>query len=115
MLKANQLSWSVRADQDPHQEEMTKPALDILNLGEDNSRDLRFKGALSTLKALIRLARHRDTLGVGRRTRGEGEHSNIEKSAQLARMVRVLKFAERLGLDLPDSFAGYRELVSDFF
>ena len=24
---------AVRADQDPHQEEMTKPALDILNLG----------------------------------------------------------------------------------
>src|SRR6516162_7279443 len=43
------------------------------------------------------------------------EHLNIEESAQLARMVRVLKFAECLGLDLPNSFAGYRELVSDFF
>jgi hypothetical protein len=37
----------------------------------------------------------------------ETEHSNIEKAAQFARVVRVLKFAQRLGLDLPDSFAGY--------
>src|SRR5262252_10194184 len=48
------------------------------------------------------------------RTRGT-KHSNIEKAAQLARMVRVPKLAERLGLDLPDSLAGYRELVSDLF
>src|SRR3984893_5203963 len=46
---------------------------------------------------------------------GEAEHSNIEKAAQFARVVRVLKLAERLGLDLPDSFAGYRELLSDLF
>jgi hypothetical protein len=43
------------------------------------------------------------------------KHSNIEKAAQFARVVRVLKLAERLGLDLPDSFAGYRELLSDLF
>ena len=43
------------------------------------------------------------------------KHSNIEKGAQFARVVRVLKLAERLGLDLPDSFAGYRELLSDLF
>src|SRR5215472_9426534 len=46
---------------------------------------------------------------------GETGQSNIEKAAQFARVVRVLQLAERLGLDLPDSFAGYRELVSDFF
>ena len=46
---------------------------------------------------------------------GEREQSNIEKAAQFARVVRVLQLAERLGLDLPDSFAGYRELVSDLF
>src|SRR5580704_10951839 len=34
------------------------------------------------------------------------KHANIEKAAQFARVVRVLKLAERLGLDLPDSFAG---------
>ena len=45
----------------------------------------------------------------------ETKHSNIEKAAQFARVVRVLKLAERLGLDLPDSFAGYRELLSDLF
>jgi hypothetical protein len=70
--------------------------------------------ALSALKSIIRFERHWDTLGIDRRP-GETEHSNIEKVAQLARMVRVLELAERLGLDLPDSFAGYRELVSDFF
>jgi hypothetical protein len=43
------------------------------------------------------------------------EHSNIEKAAELVRVLRVLKLAERLGLDLPDSLAGYRELVSDLF
>jgi len=52
---------------------------------------------------------------MGIRTPEETEHSNIEKAAQFARAVRVLKLAERLGLDLPDSFAGYRELVSDLF
>ena len=57
---------------------------------------------------------HRDTLVLVCEPGGT-EHSNIEKGAQFARVVRVLKFAERLGLDLPDSFAGYRELVSDFF
>src|SRR5712671_1837827 len=46
---------------------------------------------------------------------GETKHSNFEKAAQFARVVRVLKLAERLGLDLPDSFAGYRELLSDLF
>ena len=43
------------------------------------------------------------------------EHSNIEKAAELVRVLRVRKLAERLGLDLPDSLAGYRELVSDLF
>src|SRR5262249_57475186 len=52
-------------------------------------------------------------VGIGMRT--GAEHSNIEKAAQFARVVRVLQLAERLGLDLPDSFAGYRELVSDLF
>jgi len=41
------------------------------------------------------------------------EHSNIEKAAEL--VLRVRKLAERVGLDLPDSLAGYRELVSDLF
>ena len=71
--------------------------------------------SLPALEAVIRFERHRDTLGVGMRTRGETEHSNIEKATQFARVVRVLKLAERLGLDLPDSFAGYRELLSDLF
>jgi hypothetical protein len=67
------------------------------------------------LEALIRFERHRDTLGIGIRTPEETEHSNIEKAAQFARVVRVLQLAERLGLDLPDSFASYRELLSDLF
>jgi hypothetical protein len=39
--------------------------------------------------------------------------SNIEKAAEL--VLRVRKLAERVGLDLPDSLAGYRELVSNLF
>ena len=35
--------------------------------------------------------------------RAETKPSNIEKGAQFARVVRVLKLAERVGLDLPDS------------
>jgi hypothetical protein len=50
---------------------------------------------------------------ASQRSFGGTEHSNIEKASQFARVVRVLKLAERLGLDLPDSFAGYRELLSD--
>jgi hypothetical protein len=57
-------------------------------------------------EALIRFERHRDTVGTGMPTRGT-KYSNIQKAAQFVRMVRVLQFAERLGLDLPDSFAGH--------
>ena len=62
-----------------------------------------------TIKNAQAIAAH----DIGMRTWGETEHSNIEKAAEFARVVRVLKLAERLGLDLPDSFAGYRELLSD--
>ena len=62
--------------------------------------------ALPAQEELIRFERQRDTPGISMRTRGM-EHSNIEKAAQFERVVRVLKFAERLGLDLPDAFAGH--------
>ena len=39
----------------------------------------------------------------------------IQERAQLPRPARVLKLAQRLGLDLTDTLAGHRELLADFF
>src|SRR5688500_16353182 len=39
----------------------------------------------------------------------------IQEASELAAPARMLEFAERLGLDLADTFAGDRELLADLF
>src|SRR5438552_11101289 len=39
----------------------------------------------------------------------------IQKAPQLPRPARVFQLAQRLGLDLADALAGYRELLADLF
>src|SRR5690349_2152976 len=46
---------------------------------------------------------------TGRRTR-----LLVKEAPHLPRTARVLELPERLGLDLPDAFAGDRELLPDF-
>src|SRR5690348_6771365 len=41
--------------------------------------------------------------------------SVVEEGPQFARPRRVLELAQRLGLDLPYTLAGDRELLADFF
>ncbi len=66
------------------------------------------------LTSIARLALSRGNAGEGQKSEQSRSGFLLDEAFEIARAAGLAQLAQRLGLDLPDSFARDRELLADF-